>query len=235
MEADDFRSRYYDMVVASCEWRAVGVEDPTTLADQVFAVARARGYTDLRSLYQTIVDVVDHAYRQADSHETILDKLRGSVKQPINKEATLARTAHRALTSQRGSDERLLQMAWWDELSLEEISQVLGRDEIWVREHLSTALEHYTATLARLLSKLPMHVRDSRSDPTPKQAAIALRRAKPGIHHRHPMAPAAPTDNSPLLSHSSAASDDEGETDDALTALAEGTTAEANVPAGAGA
>lgn len=161
------KARYWSLVVAGCEWRAIGIEQPEVMAEMVFAGLDPRK-PGLHRLFREIDKVVALAYRAEASHRSSLDVLRqmATVQQGPAVPVALA-----TLSTLREADRRILQLAYWDDLEPLEISEVLGVDLVAVFQRLTRAMERLTAKLAR---------KGIAADDVEQ----AVRDAKPGSHHR---------------------------------------------------
>lgn len=155
-------------MVAACEWRAYGLEDPEVIADWVFATLEPGSNPRLPVLFRAIDKAVARAYRDCASHRSSVDMLREAMV--IRRDTTLP-MALTALSSLRENDRRILQHAYWDDLEPIEIGEVLGVDLVAVFRRLTHAT-------ARLASRLERH------GVTEEDLVAVLRDAKPGTHRR---------------------------------------------------
>jgi len=166
-------ARYRSLVVAACEWRAMGLAEPEYMADEVFARLDPRSDHTLRDLYVAIDKVVLATYQRYAGASSILDHLRAG--------ATLSPRAKRnpsddflaALSSLREQDRRLIQLRFWDDLDDDEAAEALGISRDAVRERLARAGTKYLAKLGR-----------SHPDLAISDIEDTLRSIKPGVHRR---------------------------------------------------
>jgi hypothetical protein len=164
----DPRGRYRSLVVAACEWRAYGLEDPEVIADWVFAMLDPGMDPALAAIFRAIDKAVAQAYRKSASKRSSMDALREVAS---FRRGTPLPVALTALSSLREGDRRVLQLAYWDDLAPLEISEVLGVDLVAVFKRLTHAT-------SRLGARLEKHgIAEEELVPT-------LRDAKPGTRRR---------------------------------------------------
>ncbi len=161
------RQRYWSLVVAGCEWRAMGIEDPEVMAEMVFSALDPRK-PGLNRLFREIDKVVAIAYRKEASQRSSLDALRQMAT--VHQDSSLP-DALVTLSTLREADRRILQLAYWDDLEPLEISEVLGVDLVDVFQRLARATSRLTPKLAR-------------KGVAADDVEQAIRDAKPGRHHR---------------------------------------------------
>jgi DNA-directed RNA polymerase specialized sigma24 family protein len=164
----DVRGQYRSLVVAACEWRAYGIEDPDVMADRVFAMLDPGSDPALPVIFRAIDRAVAQAYRNSASQRSSMDALRAAT---VFRRDTALPPALTALSSLGEGDRRVLQHAYWDDLEPIEIGEVLGVDLVVVFRRLTLATH-------RLGARLERHG-ISEEDLVP-----SLREAKPGTHRR---------------------------------------------------
>jgi hypothetical protein len=164
----DVRTLYRSLVVAACEWRAYGIEDPEVMADRVFATLDPARDLGLQVIFRAIDTAVAQAYRDSASRRSSIDALRTAM---VTRRDPPLPAALTALSSLREGDRRILQHAYWDDLEPIEIGDVLGVDLVAVFRRLTHATR-------RLEARLQRHG-ISEEDLVP-----TLREAKPGTHRR---------------------------------------------------
>ncbi len=168
----DLEQRYWPLVVTACEWRAFGVEDPEVIAGRVFADITPRSGTGLGAIFTAIDREVAQAYRNSASSSG-----SGPLGLPTNW-LTRAPTDTRpralvALSDLPERERRVLQLAYWDELTRVEISEVLKVDLVAVSRRLDRGLERFRSRLAK------------REPQVPHEDLVAiLTNLKPGPHRR---------------------------------------------------
>lgn len=155
-------------MVAACEWRAYGIEDPEVIADWVFAMLDPARDPGLPVIFRAIDKAVAQAYRISASQRSSMDALRAVM---VSRRDPALPEALTALSSLREGDRRVLQHAYWDDLEPIEIGEVLGVDLVAVFRRLT----HATQRLGARLEKHGI----SEEDLVP-----TLREAKPGTHRR---------------------------------------------------
>ena len=155
-------------MVAACEWRAYGIEDPEVIADWAFAMLDPARDPGLPVIFRAIDKAVAQAYRHSASQRSSMDSLRTLTV--FRKDPALP-VVLTALSSLREGDRRVLQHAYWDDLEPIEIGEVLGVDLVAVFRRLTHAT-------GRLVPRLARHG-ISEEDLVP-----SLRQAKPGTHRR---------------------------------------------------
>lgn len=165
---EEARRQYRSLVVAACEWRAYGIEDPEVMADWVFATLDPGSDPALWVIFRAIDKAVAQAYRNSASKRSSMDALREVTV--IRRDVALP-MALNALSSLREGDRRVLQLAYWDDLEPIEIGDVLGVDLVVVFRRLTHATR-------RLGARLERHG-ISEEDLVP-----TLRHARPGTHRR---------------------------------------------------
>lgn len=175
VDVEGMRERYYHLAVAACEWRAVGVAEPTDMADEVFQRLDPRGAHDLRDLYASIEAVVFASYQRFSDSISVLDRLRGGagIVGP-RKRRTPADDFLEALSSLRGADRRLIQLRFWDDLTEAEAAEALGLTVEQARERLARAGTRYLGKLGR-----------SHPDLAISDIEDTIRSIKPGVHNRY--------------------------------------------------
>ena len=167
-DVGELRGRYRSLVVAACEWRAYGLEDPEVMADWAFACLDPAKDSGLAAVFRAIDKAVAQAYRGAASKRSSMDALR---EVTVFRRDTVLPVALAALSSLREGDRRVLQHVYWDDLEPLEISEVLGVDLVVVFRRLTHATE-------RLGAKLAKH------GISEEDLVVSLREAKPGTHRR---------------------------------------------------
>lgn len=172
----ELRTSYADLVVAACEWRAVGVADPREMADDVFArLDPARDHT-IRDLYPAINDVVATAYRRFASGVSVLDRLRsGSSFSGRRGERTPSDVYLDALSTLRHGDRQILQLRYWDALTDAETAEVLGLSADAEHDRLATAAARFHAKVTKAHPNL-----------AGAHAGSLVAGIKPGEYHRYP-------------------------------------------------
>lgn len=170
----DLEQRYWPLVVTACEWRAFGVEDPEVIAGRVFADVEPRSSAGLATIFKAIEQEVARAYQNSAPS-------MGSG--PLGLPATWLRWAPadtrpralKALSDLPDRERRVLQLAYWDELTRAEISEVLKVDLVGVARRLDRAFDRFRTRLAK------------RDPDQPQDDLVAiLKDLKPGPHHRSP-------------------------------------------------
>jgi hypothetical protein len=164
----DVRSQYRSLVVAACEWRAYGIEDPEVIADWAFAMLDPARDPGLPVIFRAIDKAVAQAYRHSASQRSSMDALRTMTVFRRDPALPVVLTA---LSSLREGERRVLQHAYWDDLEPIEIGSVLGVDLVAVFRRLTRATR-------RLGARLEKHG-ISEEDLVP-----SMRQAKPGTHRR---------------------------------------------------
>jgi hypothetical protein len=164
--------RYWPLVVTACEWRAFGVEDPEVIASRVFADVEPDSDPGLARIFKAIDLEVAHAYRNSaatsGSGPLGLPATWLSWTPTDTRPRTLV-----ALSDLPERERRVLQLAYWDELSRMEISEVLKVDLVVVSRRMERALDRFAARLAK------------REPEVPHDDLVAiLKDLKPGPHHR---------------------------------------------------
>ncbi|MBI4901401.1 MAG: hypothetical protein HY829_13115, partial [Actinobacteria bacterium] len=128
---EDLAQRYWPLVVTACEWRAFGVEDPEVIASRVFADVEPRTGASLATLFKAIEQEVAQAYRNSaatsGSGPLGLPATWLSWTPTDTRPRTLV-----ALSDLPERERRVLQLAYWDELTRIEISEVLKVDLVVV-------------------------------------------------------------------------------------------------------
>jgi hypothetical protein len=172
VNVDAMAARYRSLVVAACEWRAMGLAEPSAMADEVFGRLDPRKDHDLRDLYKAIEIVVFASYQRFSETLSVLDRLRGG--------ATIGRPKRNpaddfllALSNLRQRDRTLIQMRFWDDLDDDEAAEALGLTREKIREQLANAGTKYLSKLSR-----------SHPDLALSDIEDTIRSIKPGIHRR---------------------------------------------------
>ncbi len=177
VNADELEARYRSLVVAACEWRAMGLAEPDAMADEVFGRLGSTDH-DLHDLYASIDKVVLASYQRFSDSLSILDRLRGgaTIVGP-RKQRTPADDFLHALSNLRQADRELIQLRFWDELDDTEAAEALRITPEVVRERLAKAGTRYLAKLGR-----------SHPDLAISDIEDTIRSIKPGVHRRFPAA-----------------------------------------------
>ncbi len=168
-----FETRYRQLAVVTCEWRAFGVADPEDLASRVFTQMRMRRRPPtLAAFYKAVEEVVAVAYREASAQNSFLEgmlrgQLRGFGKRQEKTDDELARAA---LSGLRAREVNWLRQAFWDELTPDEMAEVNGGTP-------EAQTKRVDETLCRFGARLPEHLADD-----PRAAMIQIH---PGEHRRH--------------------------------------------------
>lgn len=174
MNLEELQSRYHGLAVAACEWRAMGLADPTEMGAAVFRHLGSGPDFTLKDLYRAIDRVVVAAYQSYSDATSILDRLRGGmVLVGPRTKRTPADDFLDALSMLREFDRRLIQMRFWDELDDAEVGEVLGLTVDGVRERLAKAGTRYLAKLGR-----------SHPDLALTDVEDTIRSIKPGVYRR---------------------------------------------------
>ena len=166
-------ARYRNLVVAACEWRAMGLADPHDMADEVFSRLDPRREHDLRDLYSSIDKVVFASYQRYSDSISVLDRLRGGATIVGPRRSRSDDFLH-ALSNLRRADRELLQLRFWDDLDEDEAAEVLGLTVEQVRERMVRAGTRYLAKLSR-----------SHPDLTVGDIVDTLNSIKPGVYRRY--------------------------------------------------
>jgi DNA-directed RNA polymerase specialized sigma24 family protein len=171
----EFRRRYHDLAVTACEWRAFEVADPQGMAARVFERMDERQPASLRTFYPALEKVVFESYRRAAGGQSILESVfqmpaRRSKAAPSETEIVRA-----ALFALPAKDKRLLQLAYWDSLTVAELAELRQTDASAVTNELARAEGRFLEKLARKAPTVE-----------PGDPVELLRSAKPGVHHRNP-------------------------------------------------
>ncbi|HET7723215.1 MAG TPA: sigma factor-like helix-turn-helix DNA-binding protein [Propionibacteriaceae bacterium] len=170
----DLEQRYWPLVVTACEWRAFGVEDPEVIAGRVFADVEPRSVVGLATLFKAIDQEVARAYQNSAP---------SAGSGPLGLPATWLAFAPAdrrpralvALSDLPDRERRILQLAYWDELTRIEISEVLKVDLVVVARRLDKAFDRFRSRLAK------------REPGVSHEDLVAvLKDLKPGPHHRSP-------------------------------------------------
>ncbi len=172
MNTDALADRYRGLVVASCEWRAIGVADPQVMADEVFASLDPNRENGLRDLFVAIDKVVLASYQRFSDSISVLERLRSGAA-IIGPRRSPADDFLRALSNLRRADRELLQLRFWDDLAEDEAAEVLRLSIDEIRERMVRAGTRYLAKLAR-----------SHPDLSYADVVDTVRSIKPGVHRR---------------------------------------------------
>lgn len=167
------RERYYSLVVAGCEWRAMGLAEPAAMAEETFSLLDPGRDHTLRDLYAVMDKVVVRAYQRYSDNLSVLDRLRGSASMVGPRKHTDADDFLHALSSLRRADRELVQLRFWDDLSDDEAAEALGLNRDTVRGRLATAGTRYLAKLSR-----------SHPDLAISDIEDTIRSIRPGVHRR---------------------------------------------------
>jgi hypothetical protein len=171
----EFRDQYEPLIVAACEWRAMHT-DPDPLADRVFSLlATQSGEPGLRAAYRALEKVVFDSYLEASATVSIMSRLKGEQRPVPNAPADTAeeKKLRDGVAKLRRRDRDLLQRAYWDELSENELAEVEGADVRTVIDRREQALNNYRKVVARLLPGTDAGL-----------ASKLFRSVKPGIRTR---------------------------------------------------
>lgn len=165
---------YHGLVVAACEWRAMGLAEPEAMAAEVFGQLSPDGDHDLHDLYAAIDRVVVLTYRRFSDRSSVLERLReGAAIVGPRKARTPGDDFLTALSKLRHADRELIQLRFWDDLDDPEAAEVLRVSTEVVRARLARAGTRYLAKLAHTYPDLVI-----------TDVADTIRSIKPGVHHR---------------------------------------------------
>lgn len=170
MKADELRVLYSSLVVTSCEWRTIGVAEPSELAERVFVQLERQPEADLADVYREVDRVVLLAFEEYSDRLGILEKFRNLGTPPP---ARGTRQLLDALSKLNTRDRALLQRRYWDEL-----------DALELAESLRWPIEQTVARLARAEAKFLAKARRVRPELEPSGVPAAIASAKPGEHRR---------------------------------------------------
>lgn len=145
----ELRATYFSLAVASCEWRAYGIADPTAMANVAFATLDARKDQSLRQLFRAIDTAVADAYRRHAGTHSVLDRLRTGTTMGRPAQRTPEEDYRDALSRLRQADRALLQHRFWDDLNDAEMAEVLRLSQADVQDRLANAGVRYLAKLAK--------------------------------------------------------------------------------------
>lgn len=140
----EFYGRYYGVILRIAQQRLGGLTDAEDVTSEVFRVAwthyKSTGSIELRWTYQTLRNVVGHEYRRRSRDVGSLDEetlnLIASNPEIGELDEVLVRVQLSALASE---DREILFMAYWEDLTTAEISQILDCSAAAVRVRLFRA------------------------------------------------------------------------------------------------
>lgn len=156
-----FRS-YYPVIVSAAYNRLSRLDDAEDVAAEVFSIAwRNRSQSSsvytLAWLYGTLRNVVGNEYRRRDRAARRVEKLANTAADPIS-DPTMSdegREVRRVVARLEPADRELIWMAYWEDLTREEMAEILGCTHATVRvrlfrarRRLKVALEAYDTDLA---------------------------------------------------------------------------------------
>lgn len=176
----DDRRQYWlenrSLILTACEWRAMH-DDPELVADDAAArIEASRQPLGLKLLYRCVQDAVMASYQRQAARQSFIDSLRGNrptlENKPVDDEDQKVLRGQVVNLSAKERD--LLQLAWWDDLTLPELAEATGRRPEVVSAQLAQALDKYRSKVAKALR--PYQADDL------QRAFTAL---KPGRHRRH--------------------------------------------------
>lgn len=170
MKSDELRVLYAHLVVTSCEWRTIGMGDPSELAERVFVRLERAAEADLFDVYREIDKIVVLAYQDYSDRLGLLEKFRNMGTPPP---ARPARQLLDALSKLNTGDRALLQRRYWDEL-----------DALELAESLHWPVEQALARLGRAEARFLAKARRARPDLEPAGVPAAVASLKPGEHRR---------------------------------------------------
>lgn len=150
-----FFAEHYNIVLAVVRRRLIGTQgDAEDIVSDVFRVAwshhHAGNELTLPWLYAAVRNVVGAEYRRRRRLTGLLQRADWrAVRQPEVDDVDLRADIHAVMLRLRERDRELLYMAYWDQLTVDEIAQVLelhagtvrtrlGRAKAALRRHLTT-------------------------------------------------------------------------------------------------
>ncbi|QTV79161.1 RNA polymerase sigma factor [Microbacterium sp. NIBRBAC000506063] len=147
MSTDSFTrvyARYYRVLLTVAEQRLSGTADAQDVVAETFRIAWKRdrdgGELTLRWLYGTLRNVIGNEYRRIARADDYLREASASYVErmlaPADDDAIVVRAALRQLDE---ADREILYMAYWEDLSREEIALILGYSATNVRVRLHRA------------------------------------------------------------------------------------------------
>lgn len=173
MDVRELRARYLSLVVAACEWRAMGLAEPADMADEVFERLDPRRQHGLRDLYASIDKVVFASYQRYSDSISVLERLRGGAAIAGPRKRSSGDDFLLALSNLRRADRELIQLRFWDDLTDDEAAEVVGLTSGVVRERLAMAGTRYLNKLSR-----------SHPDIALSDIEDTIRSIRPGVHRR---------------------------------------------------
>lgn len=170
MKSDELRVLYAGVVVTSCEWRTIGVADPSELAERVFVQLERKPEADLFDLYREIDKIVVLAYREYSDRLGMLEKLRNmGTPPPVRPTRQLLDALSKLSTRERA----LLQRRYWDEL-----------DALELAESLRWPVEQTVSRLSQAEARFLAKARRGNPELEPAGVPAAIASLKPGENRR---------------------------------------------------
>lgn len=158
MSTDSFAAlyaRYYRLILTVAEQRMSGISEAQDVVSEVFRIAWSRDMqgeeVTLPWLYQTLRNIIGNEYRRAARAEAFTQGagpvLVEDILDPADDDALTIRRALRTLDE---GDRELIYMAYWEDLTREEIAEILGCRVGAVRQRLRRARKRLEDALQHL-------------------------------------------------------------------------------------
>ncbi|RXZ51854.1 RNA polymerase sigma factor [Agromyces binzhouensis] len=143
---------YHPVIVAAAFNRLSDVSDAEDAAAEVFAQAwRRRGAADhvftIEWLYVTLRNVVGNQYRSRTRHQRRVERAGRHHPAPVEGVSDAVLDVRAAVNRLDQADRELIWMAYWEDLSREEIARILGCTTATLRVRLHRARKKLQDTL----------------------------------------------------------------------------------------
>ncbi|MGN7966279.1 RNA polymerase sigma factor [Microbacterium sp. 22179] len=163
----DFYNRYHRLMLTVAEQRLRGIGSAEDVVAEVFRIAWAHhkdgGPLALPWLYQVLRNVIGNEYRRLAASGRLAEAMAAVAVDSIDERADEdALEVRRALERLPVSDRDLLYMAYWEDLTRQEIARILGCSVVTARVRLLRARQRLKGELERAGYADIEEVRDGR-------------------------------------------------------------------------
>ncbi|MFK0403143.1 RNA polymerase sigma factor [Microbacterium sp. NPDC090225] len=151
----DFYNRYHRLMVTVAEQRLRGVGSAEDVVAEVFRIAwshhKGGEQLALPWLYQVLRNVIGNEYRRIAASGRLTEAMAAVTVDEIEERADDdALEVRRALERLPVGDRDLLYMAYWEDLTRQEIATILGCSAVTVRVRLLRARQRLKGELERV-------------------------------------------------------------------------------------
>jgi len=151
----DFYRRYYRLILTVAQQRLRGHTDAEDITAEVFRIAWKHSFDgnelSLPWLYQVLRNVIGNEYRRIGRRDRFLEDAGPLyLENLVESAAEDVIDVRRAMQELSVDDREVLYMAYWEDLTGQEIAEILGCTSVTVRVRLMRARRKLKAELERV-------------------------------------------------------------------------------------